>query len=172
MTRSPTPVHILAIDPGRKMGLARWRSDTGEEWTQVLHLDYSDPGRRYAAAAAAIRGKVDFFASFAPITHAFCEAIYIDRRKPAGVIAVAEMQGVIKGICAELDIPLHLVEADVWRKSFGVRGGGRDDKKASSLRVARMLGYDPKDDNEADVTGILWHARGQLDPTSLWRKRA
>jgi hypothetical protein len=63
-------------------------------------------------------------------------------------------------------IPVQEATAGQIAKFFTgqARWGGREAKKAATMRVCRSGGYDVKDDNEADALALLMYAEATLYP--------
>jgi hypothetical protein len=74
-------------------------------------------------------------------------------------------------ICARLNIPVHVVSQDAWRKSFlgfskapkGTTDGSAWLKAQAKAQCAR-IGVEVKNADAADAVGVAWHLRGMMDP--------
>lgn len=77
----------------------------------------------------------------------------ISYERPAGmhkasIMVASEMVGVLKDLCIELNIDLACYSAPEIKK--WATGKGNANKEAM-IEAARQLGFNPKDDNEADA---------------------
>lgn len=70
-------------------------------------------------------------------------------RKLVGLVAVAEL------IATRHGSPVMEVSVSAWRKHFLGRTPRKDTAKTDTIAMCRLLGLDPKDDNQADAFGIL-----------------
>ena len=75
---------------------------------------------------------------------------------------LAKIEGVLEEACSRHDVPYESYASSTWRVTalgFGrLPKGSPDDFKTLMKRRARALGYEVKDDNEADAIGLLMHA--------------
>lgn len=78
-------------------------------------------------------------------------------------------------LCARLNIPVHVVSQDAWRKSFlgfsKAPKGTTDGSawlKAQAKAQCQRIGVEVKNADAADAVGVAWHVRGLLSPTGLF----
>ena len=69
----------------------------------------------------------------------------------SSIIVESEMIGVLKLLCNELNIDLACYSATEIKKFATGKGNA---KKEAMIEAAKELGYNPKDDNEADAIHI------------------
>ena len=77
----------------------------------------------------------------------------ISYERPAGmhkssIMVASEMVGVLKDLCIELNIDLACYSASEIKKFATGKGNANKDEM---IKAATNLGYNPKDDNEADA---------------------
>lgn len=77
----------------------------------------------------------------------------ISYERPAGmhkasIMVASEMVGVLKDLCIELNIDLACYSASEIKKFATGKGNA---KKDAMIDAAKQLGFNPKDDNEADA---------------------
>jgi Holliday junction resolvasome RuvABC endonuclease subunit len=63
----------------------------------------------------------------------------------------------LEAFCEHHQMPYHPVGIGTWKKHFTGAGNAQKDR---TIEVCKMLGYKPRDDNEADALGILHYATG------------
>jgi hypothetical protein len=177
-------MHLLALDPSTKMGVARWRQ--GEFWSGVEHLRGHEAGTRLCAARRFLVDKIEWAESIgAPITKVYAEDFHaggwVHGSNSTSVEFLTMLKGTILEACAATRTPVELVMPVKWRKTFlgmtKIRGG-RNAWKQAALDQCRRMGLNPQDDNEAEAIGIAVHARCIHDPrfavlsTRLFERRA
>ena len=69
----------------------------------------------------------------------------------SSIIVESEMIGVLKLLCNELNVALACYSATEIKKFATGKGNA---KKEAMIEAAKELGYNPKDDNEADAIHI------------------
>jgi Holliday junction resolvasome RuvABC endonuclease subunit len=155
--------HILAIDPAEHMGLAWWCSTGPVQGSKAIRLQGKTRPDRLAFALGMLGGLfADASAIGAPITRVFCEEGW---QRLGDARAVFKLEGIIEAACAHAGVPLTLVQANKWRKTFlGYGTGRRASLKKAVIAQCQRLGHEPHDDNEADAIGLLHHGRCLLDP--------
>ena len=72
-------------------------------------------------------------------------------RYKSSIIVVSEMIGVLKLLCSELNIDMARYSATEIKKFATGKGNAN---KEAMIEAAKELGYNPKDDNEADAIHI------------------
>jgi Holliday junction resolvasome RuvABC endonuclease subunit len=77
----------------------------------------------------------------------------ISYERPAGmhkasIMVASEMVGVLKDLCIELNIDLACYSAPEIKKHATGKGNANKD---AMIEAAKQLGFNPKDDNEADA---------------------
>lgn len=72
-------------------------------------------------------------------------------RYKSSIIVESEMIGVLKLLCNELNIDMACYSATEIKKFATGKGNA---KKEAMIEAAKELGYNPKDDNEADAIHI------------------
>jgi hypothetical protein len=157
-----SPPNILALDPGRLMGVA-------DTLGGLCTIELGPEGSAHEGTRLArLRQWLRSYHAQIPI-----EAIVME--DPAGVafggqqlgacVALAKKVGVVQMVCTELEITnLRLVNVSTLKRFAGAR------KKAELIRRCKLiLGVDARDDNQADARWLLewaiqcWRWPGRLD---------
>ncbi len=139
---------ILAIDPATKTG---WAFKYKDYWMCNTVL----------ASNARLRAEILGHARLAGCTHVICEDQHLEQN-PATFKFLIELRKDWEWECKNAGmIVLPPVLATVWQKAMLNIGGQAcpvGETKKASIAVARMLGADPKDDNQADAVCIAEYA--------------
>jgi hypothetical protein len=184
----PVPHHVIALDPGTALGVARWRAPD-EVWSGTVKLEGKSVGARLNFAASYLADKVEAFADRGePITAIFAEDFqgeaFRRHRKGASSNAAVEFLTMLKGIILAVGVgkgvPVELVSAATWRRTFLPKPlpHGRDALKAAAVAEAKRRGWKPTTSDQAEALGLAHHARCTLDPayaaasTELFRRAA
>lgn len=147
-------MNVIGIDPSlRRTG---WAYVVGSGATSYW-AHGSLRGDDYAGLLAVLRE-----AAQAGVTHAAIEDVYLGRNfKTAATLA--EVRGRIKGACAAAGIEVKDVPAMTWKAGILTLNGllplGRKAQKAAAMMVARTLGSDPRNSDEADAVCIADYGR-------------
>lgn len=81
---------------------------------------------------------------------------------------LAMLQGVLRDLLYELDIPYEVVPPTKWRKKCGVKGRKREDQKANAIMfVGRMFKIDGDIDDIAESICIGYYLSKTVDKTQL-----
>ena len=80
---------------------------------------------------------------------------------PKTLIDHAMSIGLTKGVMESHGVQCHLVGATTWQSQVRVINGNRQPKKEGSLAVAKLLGYETKNHNEADAMLIATYGYRQ-----------
>ncbi|MCF3935047.1 hypothetical protein L1787_16710 [Acuticoccus sp. M5D2P5] len=162
-------MHLLAIDPAARMGLARWR-DPDVLWSGIYDLEGSTVGDRLEDARDFLNRKLLAFANKGePVDAVYCEETWQGKfSNPVTVKLQHKLEGIIEAVCARNKVRLQLVRPETWRGHFigrskapkGVKDGTAWLKKAVRDRC-RLLGWEVAFHDESDALGILDYARSQ-----------
>lgn len=161
-------MNVIGIDPSlRRTG---WAYVVGTGATSYL-AHGSLRGDDYAGLLAVLRE-----AAHAGVTHAAIEDVYLGRNfKTAATLA--EVRGRIKGACAAAGIEVKDVPAMAWKAGMLTLNGrlpqSRKEQKAAAMMVARTLGADPRNSDEADAVCIADYGRRAwtVEARAIARKR-
>ena len=159
--------HILAIDPGTNMGVARWEMG-GEVWSDTEELSGRTTGAKLDAAHKFLSRKFEFFeARDRRIEKVVVEDFHATGFRGGGSNAVTtefltKLRGVIEQVSYQHRIPCSAVASQTWRKSFLGYGrapkGKKIDWKAVCVARCKGLGWAPNKHDEAEALGILFYA--------------
>lgn len=134
--------NILALDIATKTG---WKTRTASGvWDLKVNRGESESMR-----VVRFRAKVKELIELENI-----DLIAYERaagRYKSSIIVESEMIGVLKLLCNEFNIDLACYSATEIKKFATGKGNA---KKEAMIEAAKELGYNPKDDNEADAIHI------------------
>lgn len=162
---------FLAIDPGAHTGWALWRNDLRNPVFGTWKFDFGTDGQRFNSLQRKMHqlrtdwGGVDFI------------RLEFNRHVHMGERAIDLGYGwkhAIEMYAAAYRIPVRMVTTQQWRLDFigrqedsiirqakrdakaaGEKFDSRDKLKAATVARCRQLGWQPKNDNEADALGQL-----------------
>ena len=167
--------HILAIDPGTSMGVARWEAPAAI-WSDTERLEGATVGQRLHHARAYLGRKFAAFeARSRPIDLVVIEDFHATGfARGEGNAKSNEFLTMLRGVLIEVSeayrVPYAMVPAATWRKTF--LGYGRAPKgskgfpwKAKAVARCAALGWAPNRHDEAEALGILFHARTRAQPS-------
>ncbi len=171
-------MRILALDLSkRSTGWACYADgDSGPSYGHwVLGSEFTSDGRTYCK----LHENMTDLHSLGPI-----DAVYFEEplhpAKLQGHTNITSLR-VLAGLAAHAQSwgeamqcrHIHAVNMSSWRKDFigsQKRGTKRHTLKSLSLERCRQLGFNPRNDDEADALGILDHACVCLDIMPNWRR--
>ncbi|WP_226576479.1 RuvC family protein [Acuticoccus sediminis] len=167
-------MHLLSLDPAAKTGIARWQDGMRDPWSDVWTLDGKDIGGRANDLRVQLTRKLIAFADRGERVDAvYAEEAWVGPKTNPNTAAILHKYEVaIEMACISTKTPLRLIRSQTWRKTFFGAGrgtGSRAKQKATSIEMCRLMGWSPRDDNQADALGILYHARCTHDPEYAWR---
>ena len=167
-------LHLIALDPAQKCGVARWRTGMNAPWSDVWKLEGADAGARANDLRITLTRKLLAFRERGESVDAvYAEEAWVGpKTNPKTAAILHKYEVAIEMACISARTQLHLLRSQTWRKTFfgsGKGTGRRAKQKATSIEMCRLMGWDPRDDNEADALGILYHARCTFDPEYAWR---
>ena len=130
----------VAFDAAHKCGMAT-RADKIYSCT----FDASDHAEVSASVAIAQGKKV-----------AVIEDCYLGKNV-ATMKSLAVIQGRLTQACESVGMRVVTVPASTWQAAYGITGS-RTERKRGAMRVAKMIGGDPKNQDEADAICLLDYA--------------
>ena len=164
---------ILALDLATKTG---WACDgpEGRPMSGVLRLPKSggdaadgyEFGMAYCRLEQFLIGRFridrpDIVAMEAPIPGGHVKTTYVTMRLLYGLPAVTEC------VCTRWGIPIREIRVQAVKRHM--TGNGRCDKQAV-IKMCRLFGWDPEDDNAADALAVWSYQKSLIDPT--WSPRS
>lgn len=157
----------LGIDPANSLGWAASLDGKTESGVIDLTLAGSNVGRRLLRCRSNLQHLVERF----DVSAVWCEKVWVNEKTHQetarvlfGIQAIAEM------VAAEPGRTFHLVQPVTWRAHFlgkVPRGTKRKELKRLAIDRCRMLGIEPRTDDEAEAVGILDYGLAQAKLASL-----
>jgi len=160
-------MNVIGIDPS--LMRTGWAYVAGTGATHYWLLG-SCRGDDYEAMRAVLWEAAAF-----GVTHAAIEDVYLGRNFRTAAV-LAEVRGGIKSACAGAGIEAIDVPAMTWKSAMLTMSGripqGRKAQKGAALMVARTLGANPCNSDEADAVCIADYARRKwtLDARAIARR--
>jgi len=160
----PDPFPLLAIDPGRLTGWAAIAGPEDEVESGTVEMIGANTGAKMLSARLRFYNMIDHYQpALLYIEDGFVPK-HMDKNSTMmlfGYRCILEMEAHKAGI------PLRALKPSTIKHQ--VAGKGSADK-AQMMAAVRFLGYDPKDDNEADSLALLECAMWKECPR-LWSAR-
>ena len=174
-------MNLLAIDPSAtRCGVAWWQM--GEPERLIHHRSFASHGNTAEEKCASFGEQLGAILDEIGPGYVCFEAAqrYIAGYKKKGVPDLAgatggwwtpnsdqmilpELQGHARQACMDRKIPFESVAVKTWRAALYGKGGGslsRDAAKAAAKNYCRLVGIDPRNDDEAEACCILlWCSR-------------
>ena len=93
----------------------------------------------------------------------YCEDVHFQIKKmnPKTLLNHAKSIGLTQGVMESHGVQTHLVGATTWQSQVRVINGQAQHGKDASLAVAKLLGYETKNHNEADAMLIATYGYRQ-----------
>lgn len=159
----------LGMDIATSTGIAVWRDGMLAPSLMTVQLP-SDPGEVGRPAEKLRRALADLHA-VEPITHLFFEAtILAGKTTPQTVYKLCALAGMAEWFAHRVGSLCRQVEQQRWRKHFFGRGNGKSaELKALALDAARLRGWTPANDHEADAAGVLDYGLACFNIITPWR---
>ncbi len=166
----------LALDLGVKTGWARWEPGLSKPVSGVFDCGAKDKTGGYGGRSLSfygwLLGKIESFG----VTHLAIEdelAAISGKQMNRGNEQWQPAQHRLCEMAAVANqIPYQKIAMQTWRKHYLGRGqaprGTRDSRvwfKQQAIGRGRLLGWEPKDDNEAEALGILDYFRATQSPS-------
>ena len=158
---------ILGIDPANSLGWAVSRDGKISSGVMDLTLAGSNVGRRLLR----YHGKLAQLIQEHEVDCIWCEKVWVGpkthqetARTLFGIQAITEMEAAGAGV------EFHLVQPVTWRAHFlgkVPRGTKRKELKRLAIDRCRMLGIEPRTDDEAEAVGILDYGLAQAKLASI-----
>jgi hypothetical protein len=161
---------IVGLDIATDTGVATWFSGGHAPVLQTLRLG-GEPGvvgpamerlRQFLAAAH----EADV------LTHIFIEKTILPRMTTqATVFKLNAYAGMAEWFGYRIGAVVRSVDQQDWRKHFFLEKAGKGSaaKKEAALRAARMRGWSPANDHEADAAGVLDYGLACFGIKPPWR---
>lgn len=146
-------MNILALDIATKTG---WKAKSASGVWDLKPNRGESEGMRVVRFKARVRELINME-----------QITLIAYERPAGmhkasIMVASEMVGVLKDLCIELGVELACYSAGEIKKHATGKGNAT---KLQMIEAARELGYNPKDDNEADAIHLYNLANDYLGHT-------
>jgi crossover junction endodeoxyribonuclease RuvC len=141
---------ILALDIATKTG---WKTETSSGVWDLKPNRGESEGMRVVR----FKSKVKEMIQMEGIT-------LVSYERPAGmhkasIMVASEMVGVLKDLCIELGVEMACYSASEIKKFATGKGNA---KKEQMIEAAAKIGYNPKDDNEADAIHLYFLTKKDL----------
>jgi hypothetical protein len=175
---------IVGLDIATATGVAAWwkGGDDPELATILCASDAHEVGR----ACEILRAHLAVLHASEPITHLFKESTIVPHarlNKQTGRVSMATNQatvyklnalaGMAEWFAHRIDAICRDVDQQDWRKHFlGSAKGNTAELKERALRMARMHGWSPSTDHEAEAAGVLDYGCACFNIKTPWRDRA
>lgn len=96
---------------------------------------------------------------------------------PANALTIRRLYafaGITEAVCFERRIKCYEARPSEITRAFlgGPAPKRREEKKAATIRMARLLGFEVADDDEADAVALWCFAEAQFRPAMISRRRA
>lgn len=171
---------IVGLDLATYTGLALWVPGTDAPRLLSLRLpgDPEDLGRPLEK----LRSTLADIHAVDPITHLFYEAAILPRAEVGGdgrahmrtnlatVLKLCALAGMAEWFALRIGAHCRQVEQSKWRKHFFGKGTGRSKElKAAAMDAARLRGWMPLNDHEADAAGVLDYGLHCFGIVTPWR---
>lgn len=173
---------IVALDIATDTGVAVWYpdSDLGRPLLSTIRCP-ADP-EEVARPMEKLRQALADIHSMDPITHLFFEASILPNPKVneegravqqttiKTVYKLCSLCGMAEWFAKRIDAQCRQVEQQKWRKHFIGKGNGPTaELKRMAKEAARMRGWSPANDHEADAAGVLDYGLMCFNITPPWR---
>jgi hypothetical protein len=173
---------FVALDIATDTGVAVWYpdSDLGRPLLSTIRCP-SDP-EEVARPMEKLRVALADIHTMDPITHLFFEAAIlpnpvinedgraVQRTNIKTVYKLCSLAGMTEWFAGRVGAQCRQVEQQKWRKHFIGRGTGPTaELKRMAKEAARMRGWAPQNDHEADAAGVLDYGLACFNIRAPWR---
>lgn len=160
---------IVGLDIATATGVALWPDGKPAPSLMTVQLP-SDPGEVGRPMEKLRRTLADLHA-IEPITHVFFEAAILPGRTTAQtVFKLCALAGMAEWFAHRVNAVCRQVEQQSWRKHFCGRGTGKSaELKRLAVEAARIRGWSPANDHEADAAGVLDYGLACFNIRAPWR---
>lgn len=160
---------IVALDIATATGIAAWQDGKPAPSLMTVRLpsDVGEVGRPMEK----LRGALADLQALEAITHLFFEAsILPGRTNIQTVFKLCALSGMAEWFAHRIGATCRQVEQQRWRKHFIGKGTGKSEElKRLAVEAARLRGWDPANDHEADAAGVLDYGLACFDIKAPWR---
>lgn len=171
---------IIGLDLSSYVGAALWVPGTDAPRLLSFRLpgDPDDLGRPLEK----LRSELADIHALDPITHLFYEAAILPRAQVgedgrahmrtnlATVLKLCALAGMAEWFALRIRAHYRQVEQAKWRKHFFGRGTGKSKElKAAAIEAAKLRGWNPMNDHEADAAGVLDYGLHCFGIETPWR---
>lgn len=160
---------IVGLDIATSTGCAFWREGTAAPSLMTVQLP-SDPGEVGRPCEKLRRNLADLHA-VERITHLFFEATILPgKTTPQTVYKLCALAGMAEWFAHRIGAQCRQVEQQRWRKHFIGKGTGPSaELKRLAMEAARLRGWNPANDHEADAVGVLDYGLACFSIQPPWR---
>lgn len=159
----------VGLDIATETGIALWRDGTDAPTLMTVRLP-SDPGC-VGRPMEKLRQTLADLHTLEPITHLWFEATILPgKTTPQTVFKLCALAGMAEWFAHRIGAACRQVEQQRWRKHFIGRGTGKSEElKRLAMEAARLRGWDPANDHEADAAGVLDFGLACFNIATPWR---
>lgn len=159
----------VGLDIATETGIAIWRDGTAAPLLMTLRLP-SDPGC-VGAPMEKLRSWLSDLHTLEPITHLWFEATILPgKTNVQTVYKLCSLAGMAEWFAHRIGAQCRQVEQQRWRKHFIGRGTGPGTElKKMAVEAAKLRGWNPSNDHEADAAGVLDYGLACFDISPPWR---
>lgn len=157
----------LGIDPANSLGWAASLDGATESGVIDLRLAGSRVGKRLLRCHDSLARLMKRY----DVAALWCEKVWVNEKTHQETArTLFGIQGIAEMLAAEFHASFHLVQPVTWRAHFlgkVPRGTKRKELKRLAVQRCRMLGIEPRTDDEAEAVGILDYGLAQAKLASI-----